>query len=294
MRTAPEQLLLRLEWRVVRRLDGRLQGGYRTAHRGSGIDFVGLRAYVDGDDARHIDWNVTARLNEPHVRVFIEDRELTVWLVLDRSAAMAVGAPGRGKHDVLAELAIVLARLFGRGGNRVGALLYDTGMLRTVPPGTGRRHVLRLGAELDRTTGSRRGDTTDLAAMLDAAGRLARRRSLIIVISDFIGDGDWERSLLRLSRRHEVVALRIADGADDELPEAGLIVVEDAETGDQLIIDSGDPLLRARLRASVEGRDARLAAGMRRAGVPIHRIGTDADLATALIEVVASTQRRRA
>src|SRR5215831_9538522 len=175
MRTAAEQLLLRLEWRVVRRLDGRLQGGYRTAHRGSGIDFVGLRGYVDGDDARHIDWNVTARLNEPHVRVFTEDRELTVWLVLDRSASMAVGTPGRGKHDVLAELAIVLARLFGRG------------------------HVLRIGAELDRTTGIRRGDTTDLAAMLNAAGRLARRRSLIIVISDFIGGGDWERSLLRLT-----------------------------------------------------------------------------------------------
>ena len=107
------------------------------------------------------------------------------------------------EHDVLAELAIVLARLFGRGGNRVGALLYDTGTLCTVPPGTGRRHVLRIGAELDRTTGIRRGDTTDLAAMLDAAGRLARRRSLIIVISDFIGDGDWERSLLRLARRRQ-------------------------------------------------------------------------------------------
>jgi uncharacterized protein (DUF58 family) len=248
---------------------------------------------VDGDDARHIDWNVTARLNEPHVRVFTEDRELTAWLVLDRSASMAVGTPGRGKHDVLAELAIVLARLFGRGGNRVGALLYDTGVLCTVPPGTGRRHVLRIGAELDRTAGIRRGDTTDLAAMLDAAGRLARRRSLIVVISDFIGDGDWGRSLLRLTRRHEVVALRIADGADDELPEAGLIVVEDAETGEQLIVDSGDPLLRARIHAGVNERDAQLTAGMRRAGVSIHRIGTADDLAASLVEVVARTQRRR-
>src|SRR4029077_21262418 len=140
------------------------------------------------------------------------------------------------------------------------------------PPGTGRRHVLRVAAELNRAGpggvpggahggrrsrrarangGGRRG-TTDLAAMLDTVARLARRRSLIIVISDFIGDGDWERSLLRLSRRHEVVALRIADGADDDLPEAGLIVVEDAETGEQLIIDSGDPLLRARIRAGVD------------------------------------------
>ncbi len=283
MRTTPERLLARLEWRVVRRLDGRLAGGYRTAHRGTGTDLVGLREYTEGDDARHIDWNV---------------------------ASMTVGAPGRGKDDVLGELALVLARLFGRAGNRVGALLYDTvlydtGMVRTVPPGTGRRHALRIGAELARTAdagrppaGQRRagqyGGTTDLAAMLDATAKLARRRALIVVISDFIGDGDWGRSLLRLVPRHEVVALRVIDAADDELPDVGLVVVEDAETGEQLVIDSSDPLLRVRLRAGVEGRDARLAAGMRRAGVPIHRIGTDADLATALIEVVASTKRRRA
>ncbi|MGW0803316.1 DUF58 domain-containing protein [Nonomuraea sp. NPDC002799] len=322
MATAPERLLLRLEWKVVRRLDGRLQGAHRTAHRGSGIDFTGLRPYSDGDDARHIDWNVTARLDEPHLRVFTEDRELTVWLVLDRSASMAAGRPGRGKHDVLAELALVLARLFGRGGNRVGALLFDTGMVRVVPPGATRRHALRIGAELERTAertagrtsgraanraadraakraaertaGARGGATTDLAEMLDAAGRLARRRALIVVLSDFIGDGDWERSLQRLARRHEVVALRIVDTADDVLPEAGLIVVEDAETGEQLVVDSADPLLRVRFRAAVDARDARLTRGMRRAGVPVHRIGTDRDLAEALVEVVARTRDRSA
>jgi uncharacterized protein (DUF58 family) len=303
MSTVPERLLARLEWRVVRRLDGRQAGSYRTAHRGPGTDLVGLREYTDGDDARHIDWNVTARLNEPQLRVFTEDRELTVWLVLDRSASMTVGGPERGKHDVLSELALVLARLFGRGGNRIGALLYDNGVVRIVPAGTGRRHALRIGAELTGTAGGRPrvgqhstgqySGTTDLAAMLDAAAKVARRRALIVVISDFIGDGDWGRSLLRLTPRHEVVALRVTDAADDELPDVGLVVVEDAETGEQLVIDSGDPLLRTRLRAAVENRDTRLAAGMRRAGVPIHRIGTDADLVTALIEVVASTQRRR-
>jgi uncharacterized protein (DUF58 family) len=303
MSTVPERLLARLEWRVVRRLDGRQAGSYRTAHRGTGTDLVGLREYTDGDDARHIDWNVTARLNEPQLRLFTEDRELTVWLVLDRSASMTVGGPERGKHDVLSELALVLARLFGRGGNRIGALLYDNGVVRIVPAGTGRRHALRIGAELTGTAGGRPrvgqhgtgqySGTTDLAAMLDAAAKVARRRALIVVISDFIGDGDWGRSLLRLTPRHEVVALRVTDAADDELPDVGLVVVEDAETGEQLVIDSGDPLLRTRLRAAVENRDTRLAAGMRRAGVPIHRIGTDADLVTALIEVVASTQRRR-
>lgn len=293
MRTAPERLLLRLEWRVIRRLDGQIQGGYRTVHRGSGIDFSGLREYVEGDDARYIDWNVTARLNQPYLRMFTEDHEVTVWLVLDRSASMTVGAPGRGKHDMLVELAVALARLFGRGGNRVGALLYDAAAMRVVRPGTGRRHALRISTELDRSAEAPRSETTDLAAMLEAVARLARRRSLVIVISDFIGTGDWERPLLRLAQRHEVVVLRVVDAADDDLPDVGLIVIEDAETGEQLVIDSGDPLLRARFRAGVGKREARLGAGMRRADVPIHRIETSADLAEALVEVVASTQRRR-
>jgi len=176
-------------------------------------------------------------------------------------------------------------------------------VMRVVPPGTGRRHVLRIGAELARTASAwrgsgrrgstRRGSTTDLAAMLDAAARLARRRSLIVVVSDFIGTGDWERSLLRLTPRHEVVALRVIDAADDELPDAGLIVVEDAETGEQLIVDSGDPVLRARFQAGAGERAARLDAGMRRAGVLLQTISTTDDLAASLIEVVTRTHRRR-
>jgi uncharacterized protein (DUF58 family) len=294
MSTNPEKLLMRLEWRVIRRLEGRLQGRYRTTHRGSGIDLAGLRSYQEGDDARYIDWNVTARLDEPHVRVFNEDRELTVWLVLDRSASMEAGMPGRGKHDVLAELALTMARLFGRGGNRIGALLYDNGTLRVIPPGMGRRHALRIGAELDRSAATRSATTTDLAAMLDEVARLAKRRALVLVISDFIGEGDWERSIRRLAHRHEVVALRIVDAADDELPEAGMIVVEDAETGEQLIVDSGDPLFRARYRSGVDERETRLADGMRQVGVPLHRIDTDRDLGEALLEVVARNQERRA
>src|SRR5436305_7182975 len=146
MRTATERLLLRLEWQVLRRLDGRIAGGYRTTHRGGSTDLAGLRDYAAGDDARHIDWNVTARLNEPQLRVFNEDRELTMWLVLDRSASMTVGPPGRGKHEVLSELALVVARLFTRGGNRVGALLYDTGPDRARSHGQGYPDAGRGGA----------------------------------------------------------------------------------------------------------------------------------------------------
>ena len=299
--TASDALLHRLEWRVVRQLDGRVQGGYRTARRGSGLDLAGLRAYVAGDDARHIDWNVTARLDEPQVREFTEDRELTSWLVLDRSASMEVGGgaggaagSSRGKSVVLAELALVLARVLGRGGNRVGAVLYGAGRARIVPLGTGRRQALRIGHELERTApgadAGPAGQTTDLAAMLGAVSGLARR-SLVVVVSDLIGTGDWERPLRQLAHRNEVVALRVVDAADDALPEVGLVVVEDAETGEQVLVDSGDPWFRARYREGVDERDALLGAGMRRAGVPLHRIDTGADLVPALVGVVAETRR---
>jgi uncharacterized protein (DUF58 family) len=306
MISAPDRLLLRLEWRVVRRLDGRLQGDYRTPRRGTGLDFHGLRPYVEGDDARHIDWNVTARLDEPQIREFNEDRELTTWLVLDRSASMVVGGPGRGKQDVLAELALILARVLGRNGNRVGAVLYDgapraqraaemnadAGTTRIVPPRTGRSHALRIGRELDRASDSRAAATTDLAAMLDTAASLARR-CLVVVISDFIGTGEWERPLIRLAHRNDVVALRVVDRADEALPEVGLIVVEDAETGEQLLVDSADPWFRARFRDGVDEREAGLRSGMRRAGVPLHRVDTGSDLVETLLAIIAETRRRR-
>lgn len=291
MPTTPDRLLRQLEWRVVRRLDGRLQGAFRTTRRGSGLDLAGIRPYVEGDDARAMDWNATARLDEPHVRDFLEDRELTSWLVLDRSASLQVGVPGRRKEEVLAELALVLARLLGRNGNRVGAVLYDGRSARVVPPGTGRGQALRIGTALARCGGGR-GVTTDLAAMLDAAASFARRRALVVAISDFIGTGAWDRALLRLAHRHEVVALRLVDAADETLPAAGMILVEDAETGEQLLVDSSDPLFRSALAAGVADREAALATGMRRAGVPLHRIATDRDLVEVLVEVVAATQRR--
>src|SRR5215207_302417 len=297
MITATDRLLHRLEWRVVRRLDGRIQGVYRTPRRGSGLDFAGIRPYEEGDDARHIDWNVTARLDEPQVREFNEDRELTTWLVLDRSASMVVGGPDRGKQDVLIELALVLARVLGRNGNRVGAVLYDgampdSGSTRIVPPRTGRGHVLRIGRELGRAAGSRAAATTDLAAMLETVASLARR-CLVVVISDFIGTGEWQRPLIRLAHRNDVVALRVVDRADDALPEVGVIVVEDAETGEQLLVDSADPWFRVRFREGVDEREARLRSGMRQAGVPLHRVDTGSDLVETLLTVVAETHRRR-
>ena len=291
MNTLSERLLRRLEWHVVRRLEGRLQGSYRTVFRGSGIDVAGLRTYTAEDDPRHIDWNVTARLDEPYVRQYLEDRELTAWLVIDQTASMRFGTR-QGKDSVVAELAVCLARLFGNGGNRVGALLYETGGHHIVPPGTGRNHVLRLTHALTAPVAPRvDGRPTDLAAMLHAAASAVRRRGLVFVISDFIGEGDWPSALVRLGQQHEVVAIRVVDPAELTLPDIGLVLVEDAETGEQIFADTSDPLLRRRFADQVASREADLHESMSRSGVTAHTIGTDADLADALVGMVRSSRR---
>jgi uncharacterized protein (DUF58 family) len=307
MSSPPDRLLRRLEWRVLRRLDGHLQGAYRTVFRGTGIDFDSLREYTAEDDVRHIDWNVTARLDEPFVRQYTQDRDLTAWLVLDQSASMRFGARRQeapsppesavpqGKDSVLAELAVCLARLFTHGGNRVGAILYDNGFQRVMPPRSGRNHVLHLAHEITkRPAGRRDGTTTDLAAMLHLAAATARRRSLVFVISDFIGDLAWEPALTRLGQRHEVVTIRVVAPAELDLPDLGLVLLEDAETGEQLFADTSDPLFQRRLRAEVAAREFAVVSAMRRAGVTAHRLGTDQDVGDALVEMVRRAKRRRA
>ena len=291
----PDRLLRRLEWQVVRRLDGQLQGAYRTVFRGSGIDFADLREYTADDDVRHIDWNVTARLDEPYVREYTEDRDLTAWLVLDQSASMRFGAAEQGKDSVLTELAVCLARLFSNGGNRVGAILYDNRVQRMIPTGTGRTHVLRLAHELTKPSATVRpdGSITNLAAMLRLAATTVRRRSLVFVISDFIGEVDWKPELTRLAHRHEVVVIRVVHPMELDLPDLGLVLIEDAETGEQLLADTSDPLFQQRLRAEVEARENALSSSMKRAGVTSHLISTDQDLVVALVDMVRRSKRRR-
>jgi uncharacterized protein (DUF58 family) len=288
MTTPPDRLLRRLEWRLGRRLDGRLHGAYRTVWHGTGIDFTDLRLYTPEDDVRHIDWNVTARLDEPHVRQYTEDRELTAWLVVDRSASMRLG-----KESAATELAVSLGRLVSQGGNRVGAILYDNSGHKVIPPRAGRDQILRITRELTEFKPASRV-TTDLSAMLSlAASTTVRRRSLVFVMSDFIGEPGWDRPLARLTHRHEVVVIRVVDPAELELPDLGLILVEDAETGEQVLVDTSDPLLRSRLADQVGTREAELAESMRRAGVDPHRITTDQDLLAALLDMVGKSGRRR-
>ena len=287
-----DRVLRRLEWHVIRRLDGRLQGDYRTALRGHGTDFREVREYEVGDDVRHIDWNVTARMNDIFVRQYTEDRELTAWLLLDHSPSMGFGPVHRTKERVLCEVAGTIAQLLVRGGNRIGAVVYDNRTVRTIPPRQGRNQVLVLLDELLRPM-SGHSAVTDLRTLLDTAHRVIRRRSLVVLISDFISEPGWERSLLRLTERHEVVAVRLVDPREFELPDAGLIVVEDPETGDQLTIDSSDPEFRRRLRHAGEEQERSVRAAAARAGVQLHLVSTEDDLVAAFVRIVESRKQRR-
>ena len=294
----PERVLRRLEWRVIRRLDGRLQGDYRTLFRGTGIDVADLREYQPGDDLRHVDWNVTARMDTPYVREFLEDREVTAWLILDCSPSMDFGPVQRRKHVVLTEVAATVAQLLARGGNRVGAVLFDTAVEQAIPPGHGRNQVLRILDRLIQSpeTGNDRRDiprTTDLAVALRAAFGIARRRSLIVIVFDFITEPGWERPLAQLARKHDVVAIQMLDRREFELPAAGMIYVEDAETGEQIFLDSDDAGFQQRLSAAAEERQAALAAGALTAGTDLFTVTTDDDLVRALFRISELRRRRR-
>ena len=318
----PERLLRQLEWRVVRRLDGQLQGDYRSLFRGDGIDFTNLREYEPGDDLRHIEWNVTARTDTPYVREYVEDREITAWLLLDHSASMGFGPVDRQKDLVLAEVATTLALVLARRGNRVGVVLFDREVELVIPPRSGRNQVLRIAAALLRQREAsaaaqtrphdrppRRGlglgrrresreaaarpPVTDLGRLLHRAAGLMTRRSVVLVVSDFISAPGWEGALGRLARRHEVVALKVSDPRETELPDVGSIYVEDAETGEQIFVDTSDPAFRARLQAAADAEQTRLEEATRSAGVELHHVRTDEDLVRSLLRISADRRRRR-
>lgn len=276
-----ETLLLRLEWTVIRRLDGLLHGDYRSFFRGAGLDFAELREYQYQDDVRHIDWNVTARMQTPHVRLFNEDRDLSAWFLLDLSASMDFGLR-ISKQVLAAEFTGVIARLLSRHGNRVGALCYGSSVDAVVPAGSGRRHVLHLLQTL-LARPPRTRSPTRLASLLDHADGMLPRRSLIFVVSDFISEAGWEDALGRLALRHEVVAVRLSDPLEHQLPALGLLRLEDAERGEQLLVDTADAGFRRRFAALARERDAHLRQALARAGVDALELSTDEDLLDALL-----------
>ena len=288
-----DHILRRLDWTVVRRLDGLLQGDYRTLLRGTGMDLADLREYQLHDDVRHIDWNVTARQQVPHVRVFTEDREMAAWFLLDLSPSVDFGSGDSAKRQVSAEFVGVLARMLTRHGNRVGAMLYGAGVETVLPPRSSRMHVLHLlKAMQQRPEGASTGKVTRLSDLLQSAANLVKRRSTVFVVSDFISEPGWEKPLGQLAQRHEVVAVRLLDPMELELPDLGLIPIVDSETGQQLLVDTADAGFRKRFARIAAQREAELRESLGRAGVDTLELSTDGDLLETLIRFTDLRKRR--
>jgi uncharacterized protein (DUF58 family) len=292
---APERILQRVDWTVVRRLDGLLQGDYRSLFRGNGVDFADLREYEYGDDVRHIDWNVTARMATPYVREFLEDREITAWFLLDLSPSVDFGSveAERLKRSVLVDFVTTLARVLTRHGNRVGAIFAGAGVERTIPARGGRVQVLRLINDLVSHPRRATAPFTDLTPLLEAGQHWIKGRALVFVISDFIAVPGWERALDGLTRKHEVIAVRLYDRRETELPDVGPVLLDDAETGEQLVVDTQDPTFRRRFQEAAAQREADLSAAFRRAGVDAVSLATDDDLLAAIVRMAARRRRMR-
>lgn len=296
--SAPERILHRLDWQVVRRLDGLLQGDYRSLFYGYGLDFADLREYQPGDDIRYIDWNVTARLNTPHIRQYVEDRDITAWFLLDLSPSIDFGTSERmaQKRTVLIDFVTTLARLLTRHGNRVGAMFY-TGAVdkveRTIPAGGGKLQVLRLINDLLKQPQLPKAPFTHLSTLLNAGLHTIRRRSLVFVISDFISEPGWERPLNLLTQRNDVLAIRLWDPRETELPDVGLIVMEDAETGEQIYVDTSNKKFRQRFAEASKQREATLAASFKRAGVDALSLSTEEDLVRSIVRFATLREQRR-
>jgi uncharacterized protein (DUF58 family) len=287
-----EQVLRRLEWKVIRRLDGILQGDYRTLMRGAGLDLADLREYQHHDDVRHMDWNVTARLQVPHVRVFTEDREMSAWFLLDLSPSIDFGSGEQRKLNVSAEFVAVLAKLLTRHGNRVGAMLYGTGVEAVIPTRSGRRHVLHLLHAIQSRPAPTASGPTRLHELLGSAASLIKRRSTVFVVSDFISEPGWEKPLAQLAQRHEVVAVRVLDPLELELPDLGLLTLRDAETGEQVVVDTHDGGFRKRFSRIAAQREAELREALVKSGVDALELSTDADLVDAIVRFVEMRKRR--
>lgn len=273
-----------------RLVDEQLAGSYHSVFKGRGLVFADVRPYSAGDDVRAIDWNITARMNAPHVKQFIEERDRTVNLVIDASASGHFGSRGTTKRELAAELAAVVAFSAIKNNDRVGLCIVTDRVERFVPPKKGRRHVLRVIGEILAFEPRSRG--TDLARGLDFLGKVARRRSVVFLVSDFLGSG-WERALKIAAQRHELVAVVVEDPLEQALPPVGLVLLEDLETGEVVEVDTRS---RAREAFAREARRAATArdASLRRTTVDVVEVRTDRSYVDALIAFFRARARRLA
>jgi uncharacterized protein (DUF58 family) len=292
--STPEHILQRIEWQVIRKLDGQLQGDYRSLFFGYGIDFADLREYQPEDDIRYIDWNVTARMNTPYIRQYVEDREITAWFLLDLSPSMDFGGSASLKRTRLIDFVTTMARILTRHGNRVGAVFFSGHSIeRTMPAKGGRLHVLRLVNELLKQPYHQKAPFTNLSTLLKGSLNGIKRRSLVFIVSDFISEPGWERPLKLINQRHELIAVHLWHPSEVELPDIGPVFMEDSETGEQLYVDTHDPKLRARFKKAAQMREAALREAFRGARVEAFSLGTEDDLVRAIVRYAQSRKQKR-
>lgn len=309
----PKALLQTLSWTVIRRLDGIFQGDHETLFHGTGMRMSDIREYQAGDDVRHLDWNVSARTGTLHVRTFHEERELTAWFLIDTSDSLAFQSAGPSKQQMVEQTVETLAGLMVRHGDRIAGMLDDgrtTSPLRLLPPGSAQSHVVRLlemlqlqadkysagtqpsgGSAFESNKAS--DSSTRLTPMLERALAVIRRRSLVILISDFWVAPGWEQALRRLAHRHDVLCIQVTDPLEMQLPNVGMITVQDSESGEQALIDTGDSAIRSRYEAIMRQRQADIKETCALSGADFLQLSADQSLLRQLMAYLAFRKKRR-
>jgi len=287
-----------VEIKTNRLVDDTLSGHYRSVFRGRGMDFDEVREYVPGDDVRTIDWNVTARTGRTFVKKFTEERELTIMLIIDVSASGEFGSSSQSKLEIIAELGSVIAFSAVRNNDKVGLILFTEEVELYIPPAKGRSHILRLVREILFFQPAGRG--TDLEAALDFANQVIRRRAVVFLISDFCLPGDFSASLEGLrpklmitNRHHDLIAVSVSDPREREMPDIGLLNIEDSETGEQVELDTTRPEIRDHFTQLADERRGELSHSIRSCGVDLLELSTDKAYLPVLLNFFNSRERRR-
>jgi uncharacterized protein (DUF58 family) len=289
----PELILYRLDWQVIRRLDGLLQGDYRSLFYGYGVDFADLREYQPEDDVRYIDWNVSARMDSLYVRQYVEDRDITAWFLLDFSPSLDFGTPENLKRTILVDFVTTFSRLLTRHGNRVGAMFYSGKVDKIIPARGGRIQVLRLVNDMLKQPHLPTAPFTNLTQLFQVALNSIKKRSLVFIVSDFISAPGWEKPLALLNRHNEVIAVRLWDRRELELPDVGPIIMEDSETGEQMYVDTHDKKFRQGFILAAQRREASVQAALKHAGVDVLSLSTHEDMVPAIVRFASHRERRR-
>ena len=288
-----EEVLRRLQVDITRRLDGMLHGEHEGLVPGRGSEPGDARAYAPGDDVRRIDWNVTARMPDIHVRETVADRELATWVLLDRSASLDFGTARCEKRDLALAATAAIGFITLRTGNRLGVLVAGADRVQILPPGTGRRHLMGTLHAATQASGVSTDGPVDLTAAIGSLARAGhRRRGLMVVVSDFLAPTGWERALRGLAHRHEVLAVEIVDPRELALPDVGVIELVDPETGSQREIQTS-AALRERYATAATAQREDIALGLRRAGVDHLVLRTDRDWLLDIVHFVGRRKQRR-